>query len=167
MRFSRLFCCAVASLILAFLPPVLRETNTAGMGGQVTDPSGAAIPGATVTLENSTTGQKFTQTTTEQGLYRFSEIPPGQGYQATFTAKGFASFAVKDIYLTVAAIRTQNAILSVGTQVSTVEVTATNSEVTIDTTSATVGNTFDVKRSTTFRSSSAATLQRLSRCSLE
>jgi hypothetical protein len=143
MRFSRI-CLALALLVLASLPVSFAQTNTAGMGGQVADPSGAAIPGAIVTLENPTTGQKFTQTTNDQGFYRFSEVPPGQGYVATFSAKGFASFAVKEIYLTVATIRTQNATLGVGTQVSTVEVTATNSEVTIDTTSATVGNTFDV-----------------------
>ena len=140
----RILCCISAMLAFTSLPVCFAQTNTAGMAGQVTDASGAAEPGVTVILENKTTGLKFAQTTNEQGSYRFSEIPPGQGYEATFTAKGFASFAVKDIYLTVASIRTQNAVLSVGTQVSTVEVTATNSEVTIDTTSAEVGNTFDV-----------------------
>ncbi len=139
----RSLCCMFALLFLASLPLCYGQ-NVSGMTGQVTDSSGAAIPGATVTLENGTTGLKFTSTTTEQGFYRFSEIPPGQGYQAVFTAKGFATFTVRDIYLTVEAIRTQNAVLNVGTQVSTVEVTATNSEVTIDTTSATIGNTFDV-----------------------
>jgi hypothetical protein len=119
--------------------------NLAGMTGVVTDQTGAIVPGAVVTLTNATTGTKFTQTTGTQGSYRFSEIPPGQGYTAVFTAKGFAAYEVKSIYLTVGSIRTQNASLSIRAEAEKVEVTASNSEVTIDTTSATIGNTFDVE----------------------
>jgi Carboxypeptidase regulatory-like domain len=120
------------------------QETTASMAGTVTDSSGAAVPGATVTLTNALTGQKFAETTNSIGYYRFSNIPPGQGYEATFTAKGFATVQVLSIYLTVDSIRTQNATLTVGAQVSTVEVTAADSEITIDTTSASVGNTVDV-----------------------
>jgi hypothetical protein len=139
----KVICFFSALLVLASLPLCYGQ-QLSGMTGQVTDSSGAAIPNATVNLENSTTGLKFSRTTNDEGFYRFAEIPPGQGYTAVFKGQGFATLTVKDIYLTVEAIRTQNAILNVGTQVSTVEVNATNSEVTIDTTSATVGNTFDV-----------------------
>ena len=131
--------------ILALIPlPLAHAQAVAGMTGTVTDQSGAAIPGATVTLTNSSTGTKYSTTTNATGFYRFSEIPPGQGYAATFTAKGFAEFEVKDIYLTAASARTQDATLAVSGTVSTVEITAAHSEVTIDTTSATVGNTVDV-----------------------
>ena len=116
------------------------------MTGLVTDSSGAAIPGVDVTLTNPTTGLKYAQTTNAVGLYRFANIPPGQGYLATFSAKGFAEFQIKDIYLTVNEVRTQNATLAVGAHEEVVQVSATNSEVTIDTTSATVGNTFDVRQ---------------------
>lgn len=120
--------------------------DVAGMTGVVTDASGAALAGATVTLTNSATGTKFTATTNGQGEYRFSEIPPGQGYEATFSASGFSSVDVKNIYLTVSTIRTQNATLKVGALAQAVEVTASNSEVTIDTTTASIGNTFDVQQ---------------------
>lgn len=115
------------------------------MAGNVEDPAGAAIVGATVTLTNKTTGLTFTQTTNSSGEYRFSNIPPGQGYEVVFSATGFSPLDVKDIYLTVSSVRTQNATLSVGANVS-VEVNAGASEVTIDTTDATVGNTLDVKQ---------------------
>jgi len=114
------------------------------MAGEVTDQSGAEVPGAVVTLRNPSTGAKYTQTTNATGFYRFAEIPPGQGYEATFTAKGFNPVVVNGIYLTVGTTRTQNVTLTVGARAEAVEVTATNSEVTIDTTSATIGNTFDV-----------------------
>jgi hypothetical protein len=152
MRFFRFHAAALTlAVVLAFLltAPLLQQAaygqGVAGMTGEVTDPSGAVVPDVVVTLKNATTGLKFTATTNGVGSYRFSEIPPGQGYEAIFVAKGFAPLDVKDIYLTVATIRTQNATLTVGTHAETVEVTAANSEVTIDTTTATIGNTFDVK----------------------
>lgn len=150
MRFLRL---QVISLALAvgfvlLTQPMIghSQETTSGMTGTVTDQSGAAVPNAKVTLSNPTTGVKFEVTANGTGFYRFSDIPPGQGYIATFSAPGFASVQVKDIYLTVSNIRTQNAALNVGQQVSTVEVTASNSEVTIDTTTPEIGNTFDVKQ---------------------
>jgi hypothetical protein len=117
---------------------------TSGMTGLVTDQSGAAIPGATVTLTNATTGAKLAQTTNAQGFYRFSEVPPAEGYTASFSASGFAPVDVKGIYLTVNNVRTQNATLEVSARAERVEVTASNSEVTIDTTTAQVGITVDV-----------------------
>jgi hypothetical protein len=126
-------------------PDAYCQATTAGMVGTVTDASGAAVPGADVTLQNTTTGAKYSEITNATGFYRFSEIPPGQGYVAVFTAKGFAIFKVTDIYLTVGVIRTQNATLAVGANISTVQVTATSSEVTIDTTDATVGNNIDIR----------------------
>lgn len=137
---------AGVSLAIGAGAPSAWAQDNAGMAGVVTDGTGAVVPGATVTLSNPTTGVQFTATTNATGSYRFTEIPPGQGYSATFSANGFKPFEVKSIYLTVATVRTQNATLSVGTQNSTIEVSASNSEVTIDTTTATVGNTFDVEQ---------------------
>lgn len=130
-------------LALACLP-VCYGQGVSSMTGDVTDPSGAVVPGATVTLSNPTTGLKFTQTTNGVGEYRFSDVPPGQGYEATFTAPGFTTVAIKNIYLTVATVRTQNATLAVGAHTE-IQVTASNAEVTLDTSDATVGNTVDVK----------------------
>src|ERR1700677_3970559 len=132
------------ALVLTFLT-VCYGQDVSGMTGTVTDPSGAAVPGAEVTLKNAATGAKFTVTTNATGAYRFSEILPGQGYEATFAAKGFAQLNIKDIYLTVANIRTQNATLTISAAAEAVEVTATNSEVTLNTNDATIGITVDVE----------------------
>jgi hypothetical protein len=137
---------ALLALASAPVATIYGQDVTAGMAGTVTDQSGAAVPNATVTLINTTTGLRYTETTNSIGYYRFTNIPPGQGYEASFTAKGFSQFNVKDIYLTVNTVRTQNATLNVGTQVATVEVTAAGSEVTIDTSDATVGNNIDVQQ---------------------
>ncbi len=114
------------------------------MTGEVVDATGAAVSGVTVTLTNKTNGLKFSALTNASGEYRFSDIPPGAGYAATFARSGFAQYQVQNIYLTVATVRTQNATLTAGAN-EAVEVTASNSEVTIDTSDATIGNTFDVK----------------------
>src|SRR3954468_14180869 len=51
--------------------------GTAGsISGVVTDPNGAVVSGATVTLSNSLTGYSRTVTTTSDGSYRFNDIPP-------------------------------------------------------------------------------------------
>jgi hypothetical protein len=154
MRILRVQCsAAVLAIALGFgwtFTTAVEETAvaqaaaTSGMTGLVTDQSGAAIPGATVTVTNATTGTKFTQTTNAQGFYRFSDIPPAEGYTASFSASGFAPVDVKGIYLTINNVRTQNATLEVSARAERVEVTASNSEVTIDTTTAQVGITVDV-----------------------
>ncbi len=139
--------CLAFFVFLAFLfsvPSLLRAQDVSGMTGNVTDATGASVPGATVTLTNKANGSTFTQTTNAGGSYTFSNVPPGQGYEAIFTHAGFATVDIKNIYLTVATTRTQNATLQAGADVK-VEVTASNSEVTLNTTDASIGNTFDVK----------------------
>jgi Carboxypeptidase regulatory-like domain len=126
-------------------PKLLFAQDVSSMTGVVTDSSGAIVPDTVVTLTNKTTGAKFSQTTNSSGSYRFSDVPPGPGYDAVFTHAGFANLDVANIYLTVATTRTQNATLTVGANVQEVVVTASTSEVTINTTDASIGNNFDVK----------------------
>ncbi len=144
-RAAKLLCCIFAMFVLTSLS-VCYGQDVSGMTGEVTDTTGAALTGATVTLKNGATGVQYTATTNSQGVYRFSEIPPGEGYTANFSASGFTPLNVDNIYLTVANIRTQNATLKVGSQGQVVEVTASGSEVTIDTSTATIGNTFNVQQ---------------------
>jgi len=138
----KITCCMLAMLAFSFVA-VSHAQDVSGMTGVVTDSSGAAIPAVAVVLTNTSTGAKYSQETNSIGSYRFAQIPPGQTYSARFTAKGFATVTVSNIPLLVNQVRTQNATLSVGAQVSTVEVTASNAEVTIDTSDALVGNDLD------------------------
>ena len=130
-----MFCCA----------PMLRAQDVASLTGEVTDASGASIPGAQVELVNTTTGATYKAVTNGSGSYTLSNLPPGPGYKATFTAKGFRPVVISGIYLNVDATRTQNAKLPVGGDTQTVEVSASNENVTLNTTDATVGNNFEVQ----------------------
>lgn len=115
------------------------------MTGIVMDSTGAVIPDAGVSLVNTTTGTTYQTTTNGQGSYTFANVKPGPGYKVTFTKSGFQPTVVNGIYLTVDNTRTQNIKLQYGTVAFTVEVNASASEVTINTTDATIGNNFDVK----------------------
>src|SRR5205085_7040443 len=55
---------------------VLAQTATSSLRGTVTDPKGAVIPGATVTLTNPATGYNRTTKTDSQGVYQFLSVPP-------------------------------------------------------------------------------------------
>jgi hypothetical protein len=136
------------ALLAVLLSPgfFLLAQDTSSMVGVVTDPSGAVIPGVVVTLSNASTGITLTQTTDNQGFYRFASVPPNPAYKVTFAHAGFSTASFSDITLNVGISRTQNARLAVGGESQTVAVSATNEIVTLDTTDATIGNNLDVKQ---------------------
>jgi len=115
--------------------------DTSSMTGVVTDASGALLPDTSVILSNPHTGVTFTQTTDSKGSYRFANVPPAQGYVATFTHEGFATMKIASIGLQIGTARTQDAKLMVGPAAGqTIEVSAGGSDVTINTTDASVGS---------------------------
>jgi hypothetical protein len=124
----------------------LTAQDVAYMTGVVTDATGAVVPGTLVTLSNASTGVKFNKTTDNLGSYRFLDVPPSPGYKATFTHAGFATAEFTDITLIVGVTRTQNARLVVGAASQTVQVSASNAIVTLDTTDAAIGNNMDVEQ---------------------
>ncbi len=76
---------AIAGLSAALLA---QSFTTGAVSGGVTDPSGAAVPGATVTLLSLSQGTTATRSSDAQGRYNFPLLAPGQ-YKVTVTAKGF------------------------------------------------------------------------------
>src|SRR5579884_1017681 len=56
--------------------------------GEVLDPSGSVVPGATLVLTRTDTGEKHTATTNASGVYLFVSLAPG-AYQLTASASGF------------------------------------------------------------------------------
>ncbi len=65
-----------------------QSSTTGALRGTVVDPTGAVVPGVTVTLNNITTGQAQVTTTDANGLYGFSLLSPGT-YEVDFSAQGF------------------------------------------------------------------------------
>jgi hypothetical protein len=67
-----------------------QSINSGTITGTVTDPSGALVRGATVTIRNPVSQYQQTVMTNDMGAFRFSNIPQN-GYQLTVTASGFAT----------------------------------------------------------------------------
>ena len=71
-------------LLFGFPILVCSQTGMTSLRGTVTDPSGALLAGAEVTLEQSATGFHSTRSTDQGGAYEFPRIPPGK-YAITAT----------------------------------------------------------------------------------
>jgi hypothetical protein len=132
------FFLAVAILALNSGNVFAQTSGTGIVVGTVTDPSGAAVPGATVTLADITTNSHRTTTTNETGRYNFPNVPPGN-YNLTITKPGFRIGKIVNQTVAVGESRTLDTKLDVGTATQVVEVRATNTE--LQTMNATVGNT--------------------------
>ncbi|HVH88759.1 MAG TPA: carboxypeptidase-like regulatory domain-containing protein, partial [Terriglobales bacterium] len=76
MRWAKLFTSSLF-LFLLVISSSAQNANTGTVFGIVTDPSGAVIPGATVTLHDTATGQERSATTNEVGRYNFASVSPG------------------------------------------------------------------------------------------
>src|SRR5947209_8618239 len=89
-------------ILLAFftVEPLRGQTSTGSVLGSVADQTGAAVPGAGITLESVATGQKRTASSDEQGNFEFPLVLPGV-YRLTVTKQGFTSVVVDDIVVRV------------------------------------------------------------------
>jgi len=90
--------------------------------GIVTDPSGAVLPNARVTLESQENGSTQVQATNSRGVYRFSLLPPGR-YTVSVTVSGFHE-ANATAVVTIGQAATVDIALALGEATSTVEVTS-------------------------------------------
>src|SRR5947208_821523 len=121
------------------------KLTTATSTRTVTDQSGAAVPGATVTLKNTDTGISRTAQTAENGKYEALSLPAGS-YEISAALTGFRTVVHTGISLTVG----QNAVVDFALQVGQVNesVTVTGETAQIETTTATVANVVDEKKVT-------------------
>src|SRR5215472_1922311 len=91
------FCLAVFAL-LALTCTGFAQIQNGQFTGTVTDPSGAAVPNAKVTVTNQATNLSIVTTTNQSGQYTAKELPPGT-YKAVAEASGFRT--VTDTNLTI------------------------------------------------------------------
>ena len=119
---------------------VLAQGTNGTLTGQVVDPSGAAIPEASITLTNVGTSFPQTVTTDGTGIYVFKLVQPGN-YMLTVVARGFAKYVQQGIVIDANVNATQNVSMKLGSSSQTVSVTA-NAEL-IDTTTAELGLTIN------------------------
>src|SRR5580704_8112506 len=87
---------ATLALVIGFTAsPANAQTSIAGtVTGQVTDASGAAVPGASIKLVDLGTNAAFASVSNDTGRYDFPTVPPGK-YNITFTKEGFTTYEIK------------------------------------------------------------------------
>src|SRR5712692_6453511 len=131
---------ALLLALLASLPLPPQTANTGTVLGIVTDPTGAAVPAATVELEDTATGVVRAVTTNTAGRYVFVGVPPGT-YSVKFAAPGFQHAVAPSIAVEVGKSSTVDIELKVGEVRQVIEVATAGVELqTLDSTiSSTIG----------------------------
>lgn len=124
-------------LSLTFILAAAGQGTDAVLSGTVTDPSGAAVPGAAVSATNVKTGVITSTTSNEAGVYLFAALPPGV-YRVTAERAGFRKAVYNDVLLEVGARLNLNVQLEIGATTEVVEVTA-QAETALGYVTATVG----------------------------
>jgi hypothetical protein len=135
----RLVLC-LALFVLALPLASYAQVNTGGILGRVTDPSGAVIVNAKVTLVNLQTGVKVESSVNQTGDYAFRGLAPGM-YKLTVAAPGFSTFEETNIPVTVAESSNRDVRLTVGATATAI--TVTSAAVALETASSTLGTTVD------------------------
>jgi Carboxypeptidase regulatory-like domain len=111
-------------LIFAFCAVAWAQgTVTGAVGGSVTDPKGAVIPGATVTVKNNETGKEETATSDGEGRFKVANLQPGS-YTVTVNGGGFAPFTADKVTVEVGRETSLDVPLGVAGSTNTVQVTA-------------------------------------------
>ena len=113
-------------------------SQTASLTGTVSDPTGAVIPNAVVTVTNTQTGAKRTDTADAKGRYTMPQLPPG-AYSLTAQATGFTDVTIAPIQLQVNTPATVNVTFEkVGSTSTTVQVEGSAAQ--LNTVDASLGN---------------------------
>src|SRR5215813_6653763 len=93
---------AVYFLVVAglLITPALAQERTGEINGNVSDQTGAVLPGVSVTLTNTGTGRVMTILTSDDGSYHARALQPGR-YAVKFELSGFVPAEFKDVQLLV------------------------------------------------------------------
>ncbi|MGC2474412.1 MAG: TonB-dependent receptor [Candidatus Sulfotelmatobacter sp.] len=122
-RFAALFC---SLLVFVAVTGIFHygwsQEVTASITGTISDPSGAAVPGATVTATSQERGETYTAVTNDTGLYRITQLPVGT-YALKVEKGGFAMASYPPFVLTLNQVARIDVAMKVGQASETVEVT--------------------------------------------
>ncbi|MCU1310001.1 MAG: hypothetical protein JWO20_1126 [Candidatus Angelobacter sp.] len=135
--------CAILAMLMLVMSAMAQNTSSADLHGTVKDPSGAAVPNATITVRDDSRNIERTVQSNGQGEYLFALLPPGN-YTMTVQGAGFAKLTAKDVRLTIG----QSAELPIGLKLasSSTDVTVSAAGELVETSRTAVSNTIDQQR---------------------
>jgi hypothetical protein len=126
--------------LLTLSPGLIAQVDQGAITGIVSDPSGAVVPNAHVTLRNTDIGLTLETTTTSSGQYTFSPVRIGH-YSVTASAQGFSSTTQENLQVNVQERLQANIQLQVGAASETVTITGAPPQ--LQTTEASVGQVIE------------------------
>jgi len=106
---------AASSTVFAFVASATASAQTSGgaIRGTVSDPSGALVPGASITIEEISTSENWRLVSSSAGLYNAPNLPVGR-YNLTVKAPGFSTAEHTNIDVQVGLERVVNVQLALG-----------------------------------------------------
>jgi hypothetical protein len=138
---------AIASMSMG-VPAANAQVSKGSISGSVTDPQGAAVGGASISVVSKDTNQAYTAETDSGGLFRLSLLPPG-GYRIEVSKQGFRKVVFDNISVSVGSDYGLGAVkLEIGEVSATIEVSS--APPLIESTEAQVTNTFTADTITNF-----------------
>ena len=111
------------ALVLVLAMPVLAQNNTGIISGRVTDPTGAVVPGAQITVTQTDTNVDNVSETNSEGLFRVPSLRDGP-YKVTVTATGFKKAVREGFSLRIGENLNVELTLDVGAVTETIQVTS-------------------------------------------
>jgi hypothetical protein len=135
---------AVLAAVLALLSSMaLAQTGFSALRGNVTDTSGAVVPGAKIVLTEPATGTQRSTTSDSQGNFEFPNLKPGT-YQLNSEMAGFKAFTAMDVQLDAGQVRRLDIQLTVGATQERIEVRAGAAAITTE--GGTISNTVEIRK---------------------
>ncbi|HTK25226.1 MAG TPA: carboxypeptidase-like regulatory domain-containing protein, partial [Pyrinomonadaceae bacterium] len=123
-HFSIKFIAVVAiAIFIGIGQAFAQSTVTGGINGKITDPQGAIVPNASVTITNTGTNSTVTVNATDDGTYKVTNLQPGK-YRVEASVSGFAPAKAENIVVEVGQSTTVDMPLTLGTATAEVQVTA-------------------------------------------
>jgi Carboxypeptidase regulatory-like domain len=133
---------AVAFALLACALSASAQVSSGNVRGIVTDPNGAAVPNAKVTITQKSTNVSQTTQTTGGGEFEFKNLLPAEDYSISVEAQGFKALTLNDVKVQLNQTTDVPAQLTVGGVGETVEVTVGGAEL-VDTTTQNLSKSFN------------------------
>src|SRR2546428_5476087 len=135
---------AMFALLLAVGSSVMAQQIRGALEGTITDPNGAVLSGARVVVKNNATSAEVTTAANDRGYFNVQNLEAGV-YTVTIQQSGFNKYVAKDVNVKVGAVTPLAIALQVGAQEQIVEVTATSTEASVDTSRSTVDGVVTAK----------------------